>query len=257
MIAELTVAEKLQALYQLQCVDSKIDEVRVIKGELPIELKDIEDELEGLVTRLQNSEASIKGYDTEISKLRNTAKDCETIIAKYEKQQENVKNSREFEALTKEIEMQRLEIQLCDKRQKDAKVKIVEIESKLDITRKRIDLKKKERDSKKVELDKIIKETEAEEREITARVNVERAKIEERLLFAYDKIRHNYRNGKAVVKVDRNACGGCFSKVPAQLQREILQRLKIIVCENCGRVLVDEYIDDPDFVPTIVSQENY
>ncbi len=243
MAQELTISQKLQALYALQCVDSKIDQIKVIKGELPIQLKDLEDELEGLNTRIQNHEATIKGFEGDVIKLKNTVKDCETLIAKYEKQQENVKNNREFEALSKEIEMQKLEIQLCEKRQKDAALKITDRKQQLEVTRKKADLKAKERDSKKVELEKIIKETEAEEREISTNLTVLRAPIEERLLVAYDKIRKAYRNGMGVVKVERNSCGGCFSKVPAQLQLELAQRKKIIVCEGCGRILVDEGIE--------------
>ncbi len=242
-MAELSISQKLQALYALQVVDSKIDQIRVIKGELPIQLKDLEDELEGLNTRLVNHESTIKGFEGDVIKLKNTVKDCETLIAKYEKQQENVKNNREFEALTKEIEMQKLEIQLCEKRQKDAAVKITERKQQLEVTRKKAELKAKERDSKKVELDKIIKETEAEEREISISLEGLRSPIEQRLLVAYDKIRKAYRNGLGVVKVERNSCGGCFSKVPAQLQLEIATRKKIIVCEGCGRVLVDEGIE--------------
>ena len=147
-MAELTISQKLQALYALQCVDSKIDQIKVIKGELPIQLKDLEDELEGLNTRLINHESTIKGFESDVVKLKNTVKDCETLIAKYEKQQENVKNNREFEALTKEIEGQRLEIQLCEKRQKDAAAKITERKQQLEITRKKAELKAKERDSK-------------------------------------------------------------------------------------------------------------
>ncbi len=242
-MAELSISQKLQALYALQVVDSKIDQIRVIKGELPIQLKDLEDELEGLNTRLVNHETAIKGFEGDVIKLKNTVKDCETLIVKYEKQQENVKNNREFEALTKEIEMQKLEIQLCEKRQKDAAAKITERKQQLEVTRKKAELKAKERDSKKVELDKIIKETEAEEREISTSLDSLRSPIEPRLLVAYDKIRKAYRNGLGVVKVERNSCGGCFSKVPAQLQLEIATRKKIIVCEGCGRVLVDEGIE--------------
>ena len=243
MIQELTISQKLQALYALQSVDSKIDQIRVIKGELPIQLKDLEDELEGLNTRIQNHDSTMKGYEGDVIKLKNTIKDCETLIAKYEKQQENVKNAREFDALAKEVEMQKLEIQLCEKRLKDAAAKITDRKQQLETTRKKAELKEKERDSKRVELDKIIKETEAEELEISATLEILRQPIEERLLLAYDKIRKAYRNGMAVVKVERNSCGGCFSKVPAQLQLEIATRKKIIVCEGCGRVLVDEGIE--------------
>ena len=250
MTEELTVAQKLQALFHLQSIDSKIDEIRVVKGELPMELKDLEDEIEGLQTRITNSDSTIKSLENDITKLKNTAKDCETMISKYEKQQENVKNNREFEALTKEIEMQRLEIQLCEKRQKDARTKISDNEGKREITQNRLNVKQKEHAAKEVELAKIIAETVAEELEITADIDKARLPVEERLLMSYDKIRKAYRNGMAVVKVERNSCGGCFSKVPAQLQVEIAQRRKIIVCENCGRVLVDENIDNPDYVPS-------
>ncbi len=244
LVEEMSVADKLRALYDLQSIDSKIDEIRVIKGELPIEVKDLEDEIEGLTTRLKNIEDGIKSLELEIVKHRNNVKDCETLIGKYEKQQDTVKNNREFEALAKEIELQGLEIQLSEKKQRDAKKRIEEREISLDTTRKKLDIRQKECANKRVELERIIRETEAEEAEIAERSVIAQEKIEERLLKAYQKTRANYRNGLAVVKVSRNSCGGCFSKVPAQLQVEIATRKKITVCENCGRILVDENIDN-------------
>ena len=240
---ELTVAQKLQALFELQKIDSKINEIQVLQGELPIELKDLSDEMEGLTTRMKNHTDAIKGFEADISRFKANAKDCDMLVGKYTKQQENVKNDREFQALAKEIEDQKLEIQICDKKQKEIKLKIAERNVQLEATKVRMELKVAEHANKKVELERIIKETEAEQKEIEARSEVARETIEERLLVSYDKIRAAYRNSLAVVKVSRNACGGCFSKIPTQTQTAIAQRTKIIVCENCGRILVDDNID--------------
>ncbi len=242
-VKELTVEEKLKALYELQKIDSKIDEIQVLKGELPMEVQDLEDELIGLQTRIDKIKSSIDEYNAEIAKYRNIQKEAEILILKYEKQQDNVKNNREYEALMKEIELQRLEIQLASKKTRGSEALIAEKETVYQEAKERLEVKSKALEDKKVELEKIIKDTDKEEKDLIKRTEKARKKIEDRLLKPYDKTRKNYRNGLAVVMVERLSCGGCFNKVPPQLQIEVGQRKKIIVCEHCGRILVDPEID--------------
>ncbi len=242
-VKELTVEQKLRALFELQKIDSKIDEIKVLKGELPMEVADLEDELTGLQTRISNIEEEIKALEASIAEYKNARKDSESLIAKYNKQQDNVKNNREFDALTKEIELQNLEIQLSDKKIKDTQEEIVNKEAYLEESKAAIDVKVKDLETKKVELEKIIEETDKEEKDLQQKFEKASSSIEERLITAYTKIKHAYINGLAVVKVERDACGGCFNKVPPQRQAEIKQRKKIIVCEHCGRILVDTDID--------------
>lgn len=237
-----TVEEKLQAMFDLQVIDSKIDEIQVLRGELPMEVKDLEDEIEGLRTRLNKLETSVKKYEDEIARYRSSGKEAETLILRYQKQLDDVKNNREYEALNKEIDLQRLEIQLAEKKQKGSQKMIDDKSVQLNSTKERIDGKEKELEDKKVELEKITKSTEKEEEKLTKKSVRGRKGIEERLLRAYDKVRGAYRNGLAVATVERDSCGGCFNKIPPQTQLEIGQRKKIIVCEHCGRVLVDNEI---------------
>jgi predicted nucleic acid-binding Zn-ribbon protein len=237
---EQTIAEKLKALYDLQQNDAKINQIQVLKGELPIEVQELEDELKGLETRYNNIENAIKDFEQGIAKYRSNIKEAETLIMRYESQQDNVKNNREYEALMKEVELQKLEIQLGEKRIKTSGVKIDEKKAELAETSARVDKKREELDAKRKELARIIAETEIEEREYQTQSNILRQRIEERLLRSYDKIRSAYRNGLAVVTIERNACGGCFNKTPAQVQLEIAQRKKITACEHCGRILVDD-----------------
>jgi len=241
---ELTVEEKLIALYSLQKIDSKIDEVKVLRGELPIEVKDLEDEITGLEKRVTNIEDGIKEVEGTVKTFNSNKKEADTLIAKYEKQQVNVKNNREYEALTKEVEMQQLEIQLLEKKIKDSKEDIVVKKKYFEESRKVIETKKLDMETKKVELEKIIEETEKEEKKMLDMSTKSSEGIEPRLLNAYRKIRKTYKNGLAVVSVQRDSCGGCFNKVPPQKQLEIRQRKKIIVCEHCGRVLVDVEIEN-------------
>ncbi len=235
-----TVAEKLQAMYTLQEVDSKRDQIQILKGELPMEVKDLEDEIEGLKTRLGKLEKGVKDYEAELARYRNTSKEAEELILRYEKQLEDVKNNREYEALTKEISLQKLEIQLAEKKQLGS-VGLLEEKNKLvSNTSEKIEKKEKALVDKKVELEKIIKKTEKDEETLNRKSERAKKHIEERLLRAYTKVRGAYRNGLAVVTVERSACGGCFNKIPPQTQLEIGQRKKIIVCEHCGRILVDD-----------------
>lgn len=241
---DFSIEEKLAAVLSLQKIDSKIDELQTLKGELPMEVKDLEDDVEGLQTRINNVEQEIKTVNDYISARKDAKKDAELLIAKYEKQQENVKNSREFEALTKEVEMQNLEMRLCDKNVKDALVELQEREQIKLQNQNLIEAKREMLEQKKAELSKIIEETEAEEKLLANRSDEAKEKVDTRLQEAYDRIRGSYKNGLAVVPVLRDSCGGCFNVIPPQRQTEIMQRKKIIVCEHCGRILVDSDLND-------------
>ena len=239
---ELTVEEKLRALYELQSNDSKIDKIKILRGELPLEVRDLEDEIEGLETRIANYKLEVKNFGEQISQKQNEIKDCKTLIKKYEDQQMNVRNNREYDSLTKEIEFQKLEIELCEKRineftqQSEEKTQVIE-ESETKLTERSADL-----NHKKGELDEIIAETQKEEESLAVKSEDIQTIIEPRLLTAYKRIRGNARNGLAVVSVQRHACGGCFHKIPPQRQLDIRSRKKVIVCEYCGRILVDNEI---------------
>lgn len=239
-VKEKSISERLKALYNLQQIDSKLDSLAVLKGELPIEVSDLEDEITGIQTRISKHEIAISDIDTEISKHNNNIKESEMLIGKYEKQLDNVKNNREFDALSKEIGLQKLEIQLSQKRIKEATV-IREVKKEaLDQFVARLEQRLKDMDIKKVELQKIIEKTEKDEAKLAKESDKARKNIEDRLLISYDKIRKAYRNGLAVVSIARGACGGCFNRIPPQMQIEIGVMKKIIACEHCGRVLIDE-----------------
>lgn len=241
---DFSIEEKLAAVLSLQKIDSKIDQLQTLKGELPMEVSDLEDDVEGLQTRISNVEQEIKTINEYITSRKDAKKDAEALIAKYEKQQDNVKNSREFEALTKEVEMQHLEMRLCDKNIKDALVELQEREQIKLQNVNLIDAKREMLDQKKAELDKIIQETETEEKGLETRSEEAKEKVDNRLFEAYERIRKSYKNGLAVVPVLRDSCGGCFNVIPPQRQTEIMQRKKIIVCEHCGRILVDIDLND-------------
>lgn len=239
---EVPVAEKLKNLYELQLIDSELKEISILKGELPMEVSDLEDEIAGLSTRIEKLEGGIELTNQEINRHLGNIKDSENLIERYKKQLDTVKNNREYEALTKEIELQQLEMQLSEKKIREAKGGIVAKDETLTAAKLRFDGKNKELEAKKVELAKIIEKTEKEEDKLFKKAEKQRKKIEDRLLASYDKIRHTYRNGLAVVTVARDACGGCFNKIPPQTQLEIGLAKKIIACEHCGRVLVDDLI---------------
>lgn len=236
---ELSVDEKLKQLWDLQQIDSKIDKIQILKGELPIEVKDLEDEIEGLNTRLKNSQDELTELDEEIKNRKNAKSLAKELITRYEKQQNNVKNNREYDALSKEIELQKLEIQLSEKKMNDATAKLEAKQHVIEETEKVIAEREKHLKAKKKELDKIIEETEKEEQELQKESDKQSKKVEERLLKAYTRIRSAYKNGLAVVAVLRDACGGCYAKIPPQRQVEIRQRKRLITCEHCGRILVD------------------
>lgn len=241
---DFSVEEKLSDLVYLQKIESKMDEIQILKGELPMEVADLEDEIAGLNSRQTRIEEEINGINEFIEAKKEAIKESEALLKKYEKQTDNVKNSREFEAINKEIEMQQLEIKLSEKHIKDANEEIVEKNRLLDKAKKDVANKEGVLNGKKEELGKIITETEKEETLFREQSNEARGKVEPRLLTSYDRIRKSYRNGLAVVPVDREACGGCYNAVPPQRQSEIRLRKKVIVCENCGRILVDNDLND-------------
>ncbi|MNU69973.1 putative zinc ribbon domain protein [compost metagenome] len=235
---ETTVAEKLDALYALQKIDSQIDKIRTVRGELPLEVQDLEDEIEGLETRIKNLQEEAKELDTEVSDRKMAMKDADAAILKFKEQQNNVRNNREFESLAKEIEYQELEIKLHDKRSKEAKIKITAKKEVLDEAKERLEMRKGDLKVKQDELNEIVGETQKEEEGLIAESEKAKALIDVRLIAAYDRLRQNAKNGLAVVGVDRDSCGGCFNKIPPQRQLDIDTRRKVIVCEHCGRILV-------------------
>lgn len=243
-VKDYSVEEKLSSLVTLQKIESKIDEVQILKGELPMEVSDLEDEITGLQARQTRVEEEINGIQEFINQKKELIKDSEALINKYEKQSENVKNNREFEAINKEIEMQQLEMKLAEKHIRDANEEIAEKVVVLEKAKKNLGAKEAIMVTKKAELEKIIASTEKEEKHFNKLSSDARQKVEDRLLSSYDRIRQNYRNGLSVVPVERDACGGCFNAIPPQRQSEIRQRKKIIVCENCGRILVDRDLFD-------------
>ncbi|TSA30407.1 MAG: hypothetical protein D4R67_00515 [Bacteroidetes bacterium] len=239
---EYSNEQKLVALYNLQQIDSQVDKIRIIRGELPLEVQDLEDEIAGLETRVDNYIQETVQLEKSVLEKKNAIKESQTLIKRYEEQQMNVRNNREYDSLSKEIEFQNLEIQLSEKRIKEfqgtLEVKKQEIERLQNVLEER----RGDLEIKKGELDDIIAETEKEENELILSSEKNQEFIEERLLAAYTRIRKNARNGLAVVQIERDACGGCFNKIPPQHQLDIRMHKKIIVCEYCGRILVDDGI---------------
>ncbi len=241
---EASVAEKLDALYQLQVIDSEIDRIRTVRGELPLEVEDLEDEVGGLETRIAKMVEEVKESETEVSDRKNATKDAEAAIAKYKEQQNNVRNNREFESIAKEVEFLELEIKLHDKKSKEAKVKIAQKKEVLDEVKAKFALRKEDLATKKAELDEIIAETQKDEEVLTEQSNKAKESIEGRLVVAYSRLRQNAKNGLAVVQVQRDSCGGCFNSIPPQRQLDIQMKKKVIVCEHCGRILVPTQIEE-------------
>jgi len=239
-IKEFSVEEKLTSLVTLQKIESKMDEIRILKGELPMEVADLEDEIQGLNARQMRIEEEINGVTEFIAQRKEAIKEAEALIKKYEKQSTNVKNNREFEAINKEIEMQQLEVKLAEKHIKDATEEIAEKAVLLEKAKKNIGTKESVLSTKKGELEKIIAANEKEEKHFAKLAEEAKEHVDPRLLVSYEKIRKSYRNGLAVVPVERDACGGCFYSIPPQKQSEIKQHKKVMICENCGRILVDE-----------------
>lgn len=240
---DVPVEEKLKALYELQTIDSKIDKIRTIRGELPLEVRDLEDAVAGLETRLQNLQDEEKAMEDGIAQKKNTMKEAQAAIKKYESQQNKVRNNREYDSITKEIEFQNLEIQLSEKRIKEYKASILSKKEIIEASEKELKERKADLKHKMNELEDIVSETQKEEEGLIKKSKAAESMIEERLLSAYKRLRSNARNGLAVVTVQRDACGGCFNKIPPQRQLDIRTHKKIIVCEHCGRILVDPEID--------------
>ena len=235
-----SVEEKLKALYQLQLIDSEVDRIRTVRGELPLEIEDLQDSIEAYSKRKEKVVQEIDSENEVKTKNTNQIAESNELIKKYKKQLENIKNNREFVSLTKEIEFQTLEIELSEKKIKNSEANLLHHTEKLNSLNDDLNLRKDELDKKSGELDEIVKETEKEEEALLKKSQKAKKVIDDRLLSAYEKIRDNAKNGLAVVSVKRDACGGCFNKIPPQRQLDIKLHKKIIICEHCGRILVDE-----------------
>jgi len=236
---DLTVEEKLKTLYQLQAALSSIDEKRALRGELPLEVQDLEDEIEGLTTRVDKIKAEIDDFERAINQKKGEILDAQASVERYKNQLNDVKNNREYDTLSKEIEFQTLEIELCNKKIREANARIEGKKSELAENEAIIEDRKGDLEVKRAELDEIVTETRAEEEKLKEKVKDLEAKIETRLLTSFKRIRKNARNGLGVVYVQRDACGGCFNKIPPQRQLDIKMHKKIIVCEYCGRIMID------------------
>jgi uncharacterized protein len=239
---EASVEEKLKALFLLQLIDSKIDKIHTVRGELPLEVRDLEDTIAGLETRVNNLSEELKALETNVSDRKVTIKDAQALIKKYEGQQEKVRNNREYDAITKELEFQNLEIQLAEKRIKENSYALLTKSEVLETAKVELDERKAQLAAKQKELDEIVSETQKEEDALKKDSEKAALIIEDRLIGAYKRVRSNSKNGLAVVAVERDACGGCFNKIPPQRQLDIRTNKKIIVCEHCGRILVDPMI---------------
>ncbi len=237
---DLSIEDKLKALHKLQTVDSKTDKIKVLRGELPLEVQDLEDEIAGLKTRANNFEEEVKQLEKSIGERRKEIEAAEALMARYKEQQNNVRNNREYDSLSKEIEFQGLEIELAQKKIKTANTEIEEKKKAIESSKKELKERTNDLENKKKELEEIVSETEKEEKDLMELSKEVEEIIEPRLCNAYKKIRKNARNGLAVVPVERDACGGCFNKIPPQRQLDIRSRKKIIVCEHCGRILIDK-----------------
>ena len=240
--AEISVEDKLRALNDLQNVDSSIDKIKTLRGELPLEVQDLEDEIEGLQTRLTNFDQEMASLEQGVSAKNQEILNSEALITKYREQQNNVRNNREFDSLSKEIEFQTLEIELSKKKIKEFADQIKEKKEQVDQASVLLGERKGDLVNKKKELEEIVGETQKEVENLEKKSEEVQKIIESRLLHAYKRIRSNARNGLAVVTIQRDACGGCFNQIPPQRQLDIKSRKKIIVCEYCGRILVDEEI---------------
>ena len=236
---DLSVEEKLKTLYQLQSALSAIDEKRALRGELPLEVQDLEDEIEGLMTRVEKIKNDISEFQKAVMQKKGEIADAEASVARYKSQLDEVKNNREYDTLSKEIEFQTLEIELCNKKIREANTRIQEKQNELALNEETIKEREGDLENKKGELEEIMTETRAEEEKLKEKVKDLESKIESRLLTSFKRIRKNARNGLGVVYVQRDACGGCFNKIPPQRQLDIKMHKKIIVCEYCGRIMID------------------
>ena len=237
--SEISVESKLQTLYQLQTTLSAIDEKRALRGELPLDVQDLEDEIAGLKTRVEHIEGDINDFQQAVAQKQGEIKEAEESVERYKKQLDEVRNNREYDTLTKEIEFQSLEIELCNKKIKEANAKVEDKKRELVRTNDLINDRQQALDEKKNELDEIMQETREEKQALKAKAEELETKIEPRLLSSFKRIRKNARNGLGIVYVQRDACGGCFNKIPPQRQLDIKMHKKVIVCEYCGRIMID------------------
>ena len=236
---EFSVEEKLRALYQLQSMLSEIDKIKTLRGELPLEVQDLEDEVAGLGTRIEKIQNEIAELKANVVNKKIEIEAAKVSVEKYKSQQENVRNNREYDVLSKEIEFQTLEIELCEKRIREAQAAEKAKNEELERSTEALEERKQDLEAKKAELEEIVSETKQEEERLREKAKALETTIEPRLLQAFKRIRKNSRNGLGVVYVQRDACGGCFNKIPPQKQLDIRSRKKIIVCEYCGRIMVD------------------
>jgi predicted nucleic acid-binding Zn-ribbon protein len=236
---EVSVEDKLKTLYTVQMIDTSIDKLRAVRGELPMEVKDLEDEIEGLKTRQSNIQVGLTEIDEREANLKLRIKESQKLLKKYEEQQMKVKNNREYEAINKEIEVEGLEIQASEKKIKQAGFERAEKNKALETIAEEIENRGKDLKLKQKELKNILEESQIEEDKLIKKRDKAAESVEERLNIAYNRIRENYRNGIAVATIDRDSCSGCFSQIPPQRQLDIKQHKKIIVCENCGRIIID------------------
>ena len=236
---DLSVEEKLKTLYQLQATLSSIDEKKALRGELPLEVQDLEDEIEGLNIRIEKIQNEIADFKNAVTQKQRDIIDSQASVDRYKTQLDDVKNNREYDTLTKEIEFQTLEIELCNKKIKEAAIKIEECNHDLEKAQEIIADRQGDLNEKRNELDEIMQETREEEDKLKEKAKELETKIEPRLLTSFKRIRKNARNGLGIVYVQRDACGGCFNKIPPQRQLDIKIHKKIIVCEYCGRIMID------------------
>ncbi len=237
--ADMSVELKLKSLYQLQTLLSKIDEIRTLRGELPLEVQDLEDEIAGLTLRVNKFQKEVAGLETDINVRRGKINEAQSLIDRYKEQLNDVKNNREYDMLVKEIEFQSLDIELQEKRIREAEKNIAERNEAVEAASKNLKEREEDLSVKRAELEEIVNETRAEEDKLREKANALEMTIEPRLLTAFKRIRKNSRNGLGIVYVQRDACGGCFNKIPPQRQLDIRMRKKIIVCEYCGRIMID------------------
>ena len=247
-VTETTIAQKLEALLKLQTIDSALDNIKKVRGDLPEEVRDLEDEIIGMETRLSKFQQEIETLDEQISGYKNAKKESEKLITKYKEQQMNVRNNREFEAISKEVELQGIEMEIADKRIKEIDFKVLNKNDEVAGVESALFERKKDLEIKQKELELIIAESEEDEQKSLKDREKAMKIVDARLLKSYEKLRDNARNGLAVVMVKRGACGGCFSSVPPQRQTDIKDKKKIIVCEHCGRVFagVEDVIPAPE-----------
>lgn len=237
-----SVEERLKALYDLQLIDTSIDKIRIVRGELPLEIEDLKDTITGLNARLDKFNLELSESKERISDNKNTIALAKELIKKYDKQLKNIKNNREYNSLTKEIEYQHLEIELAEKKQKENQAQTLHKKEIVQACQEQVSEKESELDIKNKELDSIVKETEKEETSLLKKLKKAQGVIDQRLLSSYKRIREKVANGLAVVSVERDACGGCFSQIPPQRQLDIQLHKKVIICEHCGRIMIDSNV---------------